>query len=492
MGESKRANSILKHFMVIGSGTAINMMIGLISTPLITRLVDPTEYGQLGMFTLYANIAEMVLCLGMDQALVRYYYEYDHLEYRRNLLFKCLVLPVIVTIVTAIAFLTLIRFSVIKFEFSFPICMWMCICVFVQLVYRFGLLILRLEYKSKQYSFLNILRKASYLCFVIILSIALKRDYLILLVISTVSSISLCMIISIIFRKEEWLFGKAHLSSIKISQSELLKYAVPFIISMGVTQLFQAIDKISINQYRSYAEVGVYTSAMTLVHIFAIIQTTFNSMWAPMQVEHYTKNPNDHSFYQKGNQIITVIMFFVGFSLILVKDLFAILLGSKYREAAYILPFLIFNPIMYTISETTIGGLVFKKKSNLHVIIALGACMTNFIGNTILVPKLGCRGAAISTGISYIVFFSLRTIIANRYFYTDFKLSKFYLLTAVTCVYAFYNTFHRFDFISLFGYFICVFILVCNYKEIIWWMIRYVREIALKKLKDYKDKERLE
>lgn len=75
-----------------------------------------------------------------------------------------------------------------------------------------------------------------------------------------------------------------------------------------------------------------------------------------MAVEHYVKDKADVTFYQKGNQIITVIMFCVGFSLILFKDVFAVLLGSKYREAAYILPFLIFNPIMYTVSETTVNG----------------------------------------------------------------------------------------------------------------------------------------
>ena len=46
------------------------------------------EYGQLSIFTLYATIAVMVLCLGLDQALVRFYYESDTLEYRRALLFK--------------------------------------------------------------------------------------------------------------------------------------------------------------------------------------------------------------------------------------------------------------------------------------------------------------------------------------------------------------------------------------------------------------------
>ena len=192
-----------------------------------------------------------------------------------------------------------------------------------------------------------------------------------------------------------------------------------------------------------------------------------------MSVEHYSKDKEDKSFYQKGNQIITVVMFFIGLSLILCKDLFAILLGEKYREAAYILPFLIFNPIMYTISETTVCGLVFMKKSNMQVVVALGACVTNMIGNTILVPRLGCQGAAISTGISYIVYFTLRTILSNKYYYVDFKLKRIYILTLATCAYAFYNTFYYFNIGSIISYVICLVVLIILYFDTIKWCVNY-------------------
>lgn len=37
------------------------------------------------------------------------------------------------------------------------------------------------------------------------------------------------------------------------------------------------------------------------------------------------------------------------------------------------------------------------KKSNYQVVVAIGACVANIIGNTVLVPKLGCKGAAIQS-----------------------------------------------------------------------------------------------
>ena len=221
---------------------------------------------------------------------------------------------------------------------------------------------------------------------------------------------------------------------------------------------------------------------MTLVNVFAIIQTTFNTLWQPMSVEHYSKDENDRSFYQLGNQLITIVMFFIGITLILCKDIFVYILGSKYREAAYILPFLCFHPIMYTISETTVSGLVFKKKSKMQVVVSAGACLTNIIGNMILVPWLGCKGAAISTGISYIVFFTLRTVLSNRYFYIDFKLGRFYTLTLAVTLYCFYNTFFKFGIITIVGYIACLALLIILYLDSVKWGLGYLKKAAKKVL----------
>ena len=119
-------------------------------------------------------------------------------------------------------------------------------------------------------------------------------------------------------------------------------------------------------------------------------------------------------------------------------------------------------------------NVIFKKKSKLQVVVALGACVTNIIGNAILVPRLGGQGAAISTGISYIVFFSLRTYLANQYYYVDFKLKKFYLLTVIVAAYAWYNTFITFNIGSVIGYLICLLALVLLYREHVRWGIEYL------------------
>lgn len=465
--------SYLQHFAVIGSGTFLSMLIGLITTPIITRLVNPIEYGQYSIFTMYSSIAVMVLCLGLDQALVRYYYANTSIIYKRSLLFQCIKLPVLISVIASIAIMAMSIYDKIPFEFNTLIMMLLCIYTILQIVYRFSQLIIRLEYKSKLFATLNIINKAVYIVIVIPLVMVMKEQQLLVMVVGIILATTLCIMISLYLQRDMWnpVFDS---NEVKIAdKKELIKYGAPYIISMGITTLFQATDQLALNQYCTYYEVGIYASTMTLIHVFALIQTTFNSLWAPMAVEHYTNKPEDSRFYQRGNQIITVVMYLLGITLLLVKDVFASLLGAKYRDAAYILPFLIFNPIMNTISETTVCGLVFKKKSNMQVLVAAGACTVNILGNTMLVPRLGCQGAAIATGISYIVFFSLRTFFSNKYYYVDFHLKRFFIITFIVALYALYNTFIPFNIGTLLGGIFCFIILFVFYKETIVWGVEY-------------------
>lgn len=482
--------SFLKHFTIIGGGTLINMLLGVFTTPIITRIVDPIEYGQLSIFTMYSGIALMVLCMGLDQAFIRYYYEKPDEAYKRALLFQCIKFPILISVILSFLVISISVTGMIQFEFDTYIVVLLCIYTIIQLLYRFSLLLVRLAYKSKLYSSLNIIHKLIYIIFALPLIMLFGQDDLLSLIIATMISGAVCMIVSMLVQSNLWSILKYRPSECCISNRELIKYGYPYIFSMGVTTLFQAMDKISLNMYCSYSDIGIYSSTMTLINVFAIVQTTFNSLWAPMSIEHYSKDKEDKNFYQKGNQVITVVMFFIGLLLILCKDLFAVLLGSKYREAAYILPFLIFNPIMYTISETTVCGLVFMKKSKMQIIVAVGACAANIMGNTILVPRLGCQGAAISTGISYIVFFTLRTILSNKFFYVDYKLKKFYVLTLVTCVYAFYNTFSRFNFGSIISYVICLTFLLVLYWNTIKWCIRYGIDLIVNFINDKKEQSK--
>ena len=466
-------NSFLSHILKIGAGTIVTLFIGLLTTPILTRIVEPESYGQLSMFQLYTNISVMVLCLGLDQSLVRFFYEADNFTYHSRLVRFCTVIPIIASFVCILLFLAVIIVFSLKLEFDSFILILLAFNIIIALTNRFALLVLRITYQSGLYSICNIIYRVSNVLTVVLLVKLTTVNDVYGLCIGVLLGYTLSTFLALFKERSLWfskriksLNNQKEINNKELFKyKEILRYGLPFILSMGITQLFEALDKLSLNHFCSYSDVGIYTSAMSIINIFAVIQTAFNAVWGPRQVEEYVSHPDDTSFIQFGNQIITVIMFSLGLSLIFSKDIFAIILGEKFRRASVILPFLVFNPIMYTVSETTCSGIGISKKSYLNVIIALGACITNFIGNMILVPLIGPRGAAISTGISYFVFWALRTFFSNKWYYIDYRLPKFFTITFVAFVYAFYNTFYSNITISILGYVGSMGILLLLYKD---------------------------
>lgn len=476
-----KRESFSKHFLNIGGGTLLTMLIGLITTPIITRLISTEEYGKFSIFQLYASMAVMVLCLGLDQALMRFYYDSEDINYKRTLLHKCFILPIIITIFIGAILIILTLTQTIEFEFSIYAIILLIICIIFQIINRLSLITLRLEFMSKVYSAINVTYKILYVIIILFIYYFIKNNTFYNMAIAMTISYVIVAIIGIYIQRDLWKIRKKQ--HIKVEFKRLLNYGMPYIIAMGLTTLFQAIDKISISYYCGYSEVGVYSSAITLINIFAIIQTTFNALWTPMAIKHYNENKEDKTLYENVNRIITVVMFFMGITLILFKDIFVLLLGKEYREATYILPCLIFNPIMYTISETTVCGIVFKEKSKMHVIISLISCVSNIIGNIILVPIFGGKGAAISTGISYIIFFTARTLLSRYYFYVDYKLFKFYIITFLTLIFAIYSTFVTINILTVIFYAIILILISVLYKDTVFEIMTKLKEkfILIKK-----------
>lgn len=458
--------SIIKHFISIGTGTVINMLAGFPTTPILTRLVGTAEYGQYSIFTMYASIALMILCMGFDQALIRYFYRFDTADYQRTIVRECCVLPFVCTLLAGIVVNALSWLGLVPFEFEPGVMTMLTISVFFQVMNRIDLILLRVTYQTKLYSLLQVMTKLLFAGIAIAGCFLFQTQRLFVLTAAAAVSYGVVTVVGIGSQKELWNFKKIR-QRYPINRKELYRYAFPFIVSMGITTIFQAIDKMSLKRYCSYEEVGIYSSAVTLVHVFAIVQTTFGAIWSPMVVEHYEKEPEDRTFYQKGFRTMSFVMFFICVSLILCKDLFVLLLGEDYRGSAAMIPFLCLSPIMLTISDTTVIGITFSKKSYLQIIVSAVACATNIVGNTLLVPIMGGVGAAISTGLSYIVFFAVRTILSNRYFPMKWGMGKFSLITLLFLAYAWYNTFHSFGMITVLGYVVILVIMVCNYRDVI-------------------------
>ena len=457
---------LFQQFASVGVGSVINMLIGLITTPIITRLVDPADYGQLSLFNTYANITMMLFGLGFDQVLLRYFYMSDDISYKRRILSKCMFLPVLLFCTLAIPISCVYYFTKMntsaKNMLIFSLFLAEVLCL---LVNRVSILVVRLNGNANLYAFLNVVQKIVYVAVAIPLIVLVKSEFFLILVLATFISYFVPTVISIISERRIWRFNLES-GEPQLPYRVLLKYGLPMLLSSSIYLFFQATDKLCLRYFCDYEDVGIYASAASLMSIIAIIRSSFTTVWTPVAVAHYEKAPEDTVFYTRINLIITLIMFGFGLSLMAGKDLLVLLLGQKYREASIILPFLMFQPIMYTISETTVVGLIFAQKSSLQLVSSAGACIFNLIVNICLIPFLGAKGASISTGMSYIVFYFLRTTFSNKYYPIQYRQGRFALTTLITIVYAVYTSVCPFSALTVLLYVLCLFLVLIIYRDI--------------------------
>ncbi|MBD7911776.1 lipopolysaccharide biosynthesis protein [Clostridium cibarium] len=472
-----KKGSLIRSFMSYALGSGITLIIGFFSSPVITRLINPEEYGKFSMFTLVANIAMLAIICGLDQSFVRFFYE-EKEKLRPKLLQQSLIIPFILNVVIAVGMLVFYKKLALVFfqSESFFIMIFIIINNTIMLINRFAFLIIRMEQKSRSYSILQVIQKLSYIIGVIVLATPLNKSYL-TLVIATVFSNLLSTIIAILLDMKYWRVSSYKKEMLKNDQKVLIAYGIPLVFSGAVTWIFQYVDRIAIKQFSGYEELGVYGAAFSIVALLNAVQSTFTTFWTPVALEKYIENRENKQFFSNMCQYISVAMLYMGIGLILFKDIVVYLLGAEYRSASFIMPFLIFMPIMYTVSETTVIGINFSKKPNYHILISVASCLLNVIGNLILVPMLGAKGAAISTGISYILFYVLRTHISLKFYYVNYKLREFYICIFIIASYALYSTFNKANFFTILFGILSIVIVTVLYKEI----LRKVYDILKKK-----------
>lgn len=456
---------VIKDFFVLMGGSIVNLIIGLLTTPIITRMIVPEEYGKFSFFTMFSNIILYIIFLGLDQSFIRYFYKNNSLNRKKSLLKKCLKPPAIGAIFICIVILTIV--VVARFEQKqAEILILFAFYIIILIVNRFSFLVLRLNFHTKSLAILNIWNKVIYIVIVISIVFIYKRRDIWAMAMGTVGALFFVTIVSIILEREYWKLGKTN-NNTDVTYKELLFFGIPLIFSALLTWLFQGIDKLVIKYYCDFAEVGIYAAANSIIAVFSVITTSFNTLWMPLAIEKYEKNENEKIFFIFGNDIITIIMFFIAATVILCKDIVIILLGDSYQRAISVFPFLIFYPIMYAISESTVAGINFKKKSYYHVLISATVCLCNLLGNLILVPKFGATGAAISTGISYIIFFVIRSYFSYKCVPIQYHWKKISIITIEMLLYVIYAMGHFFNVNIVIYYGIIIATIYFLYKEII-------------------------
>lgn len=418
----------------IGSG-----FLGLITLPIITWFYSAEDVGRISMLQVFTSFSILFFCLGLDQAYVREYYESNN----KPLLLKTVVFPSLILCVSILTLLCICNPYLISYWLydinSVYLSVITIVCFIIALLSRFLSLILRMQERALAFSMSQLLPKILLLLFILFtVWFEYSRNAYNLL---TANTLSLCFAFLIYAwnTRVDWLpairlkIDKEHLKS-------YLLFGLPLIVGGLASWGVNTADRLFLRTMASYAELGVYSVAMSLAGVATIIAGIFNTIWAPMVFKWVNSGDID---YKKIDQISEYVLAAI-YLAVVISGLFSwvipYFLPPEYEKVQVLITICLIGPLFYTLSETTAVGIAIARKTKLSMYASICALFIAVIGNYLLIPLLGVAGAAISLAVSFWVFYIVRTEFA-KIVWRKIPVKKSYLVTFSLLVMAIFNLF---------------------------------------------------
>ena len=434
--------NLLKNFAKFSIGTWINVILGLITTPIIAWLLSPQEFGKSSMFSLTYNLLLNLVLLSADQGLARYFN--DHKEDISSLL-KHSLLPVLGTMTVCCTVLYLFHSSISTLLFSASGEILgihiLVITLFSGLLLRLAVVLLRMQNKAIRYSIVQITQGVVNFMVTLFYAKFIKADFYAILVALMFSQI-VSLIVVVILDWDVWVaFFSQGWGFNKIQMKSLLAYNLPFVPTFILSWLFEGVDRTFLRYFSNFSQLGIYATANKISLSLGILQIGFTTFWLPYSLNHYNKHPEVVRPFKIVFNALVFAFCTVILSIVLLQDVLLIILPKSYNAIIPVYPPLLMIPMLYTLSEITMVGINFKVKTVYHIYIIIYSLLSNSIAAYFFVPLWGAKGAAIAMFIGYMVFFAARTYYGSKTYPVSYDIKKFLIALILLCIPIFITVF---------------------------------------------------
>lgn len=393
--------SFIENFIVYGLGGIINKIIPLLMLPVITRLMPDTSYfGISDLSNTIVNFFSAIAVLGMYDAMYRFFFEKEELNYKKEVCATTLFFTVAVSFTVfllmilfknqiALLFFKETRYSYIVY-----------ISALATLVIATNGIIsapTRMQNKKKTYLATNIC--GSVLGYAVAVLLLLRGYYIIALPIgAAISGVAVEIIFGML--NHSWFnIKKINIKLLK----PLLLLALPLVPNFLIYWIFNSCDRLMITNLIGLDAAGVYSASAKIGQVSQLIYTAFAGGWQYFAF----------STMKEDNQVVTNSKIFeylgaISFSATMVLCVFSywifkLVFPQQYLTGYRIAPYLFLAPLLQMLYQVIGNQFMVIKKTWPTVIILGSGAVVNVLLNAKLIPALGIEGAAVATLAGYIV-----------------------------------------------------------------------------------------
>jgi len=424
-----------RHTLVYGIGNILSRSLGFILLPLYVNFIIPAEYGKAVTLFAYLAFFNVIFLYGMDTSFLRFYILRDA-ENKPKETFSTAFMSLTVTTIIFCLIIFIFRENITQLIFNNQamkdLILLAIVIVFFDTLSVLPFLVLRAEERSKQFVFLKFLTIAVNLSLNILLVAVYRTGIKGIFISNAISSLlSFIFVFNIVISKFRLKFSKN-------VYREMLKFGLPYIFPGISIICMEVIDRIIIEKYLGFGYTGIYGAAYKLAMIMSLVVASFRFAWHPFFLS-IAKREDARNIYSK---IMTYYLYltlwvFLAFSLF-IPEIVKIKINEytffteEYQAGVFIVPYILFDYLLYGVYVNFIVGIYLKKKSGYLPFITGISALINIVLNVLLIPKIGILGSAIATTVAYGIMALILYIIVRRIYYIPYEWYRIFKLLLVT------------------------------------------------------------
>lgn len=407
---------MLRKIATYSTSNAIGAALGLISFPIMARLLSYEDFGLLGFFQPHLLILAGILKLGSQHSIIRFYPRItrsDQPESAARFAANFLWFPIVAGSLLAALFIT--GLFVANHFYDFETFDYLVIVAFLS----WGTALFSVpqsyyvaRHQAMWHATTSILSSVVSLVLILVTIIYIERSAMGVFQARFVNMVLMAAgVLWLLWRR-----APAHPRDLEGSTiKESLSYGLVLLVNEFAVVLLAFVDRYMIMALvGDFATLGVYSLGYNLAHYITILLgKPFLNVFTPTINRAYEEegSASVRDIKRKAMQFVAYPSALIATLLLTSgQDAVQVLAGTDKLASAPIFVYVGVGFTFLPFFSTWAFGLTLERRSDLMLAATVGAVITNVVCNLILLPVYGIYGAVISTIASYVVIIGLRLL----------------------------------------------------------------------------------
>lgn len=392
------------HYLRYSSASFLILLAGLVSFPLLTRLLDNTEYGILGYYEAWIVLSVALAKLGAQHSIIRFYPQPPDSDRLRHFATNLVLFPILVSLLLwAVLVIVLAIVNVLRVE-SFSAVFW-CAAFLIPLVVMSSLveMVFRAGERSMLLTVTRVSKRWLELTLILGTVIFIERSALAVYA-GKLAAAALVLVFYVSWLYRNLSFSRAVLDLPAIRAS--LLYGLPLVANEVASVVLGSIDRVMIKQMMGdFAAVGIYTIGYSLaMNVSLFMSAALNEAFIPVANRVYGVTGNAALRALKDRILLPMSYACIGIAALLWAlgaEVLVALSGPGKEASGAVFAAVGVCFALYPLIDIGSYGLLLQKRSMLVFTVTFCAALANIALNLALIPTYGVMGAVYATVISY-------------------------------------------------------------------------------------------